>query len=75
MASKLTIGGVIVGVILVTILLSAVAALYPTFESAGNEINDTDMPLASLFESGAVIGLVFAAMVVLGVLAYFKLRT
>jgi len=62
-----TITGVVIGLV---ILMSLAAALFPTFESAGDDLNASGIGLGNLF-AGALLGLVFGAAILYAVLKGF----
>lgn len=64
--------GVIVGVVGLVLLISIVGATIGTVATAGNTINATGYPLASLFASNSILPILFlgAALVATVALAF-----
>jgi len=59
--------GVVIGLV---ILMSLAAALYPTFSTAGSDLNASGVGLGSLFV-GTLLGLIFGAAILYAVLKGF----
>ena len=59
--------GVVIGLV---ILMSLAAALYPTFQTAGSDLNASGVGLGSLF-AGTLLGLIFGASILYAVLKGF----
>jgi len=70
MKKSLTIGGLIAGVILLVILFTAAAELWPELDSAGDTLNESGIPLGGIF-AGTILGLILAAALIVGALKHF----
>lgn len=53
------------GIIILTVLFLVLANLMPTLISAGDDLNDSGVPLGSLFLSGGVVFLLIMAGIII----------
>ena len=67
---KLTVAGVIGGVIGLVILFTVAAELYPELDTAGDTLNASGIPLGSIF-ADTILGLIVAAALVYTALRHF----
>jgi len=61
----------VTGIVLVTVLFSLYAALMPTAQAAGDDLNASGVPLGSIFTSGGVVFVIIMAALVIAVIAGF----
>ena len=64
----LSIAGIITGLILITIAFTIASDLLPDVQTSAIAINDTGLPLATLFDDGGVVLLMVMAGLILGVI-------
>jgi hypothetical protein len=66
-----TLSTAIIGIVLLVVLFQLYAALVPEAQAAGNALNESGVPLGSLFTSnGVVFIIIMAALVIAVVLAF-----
>lgn len=63
-----------IGIIMIVVLFSILASLFPTLTSAGATLNAAGFPLGSLFVSGGAVWFILAAAVILLLFNQFKAK-
>lgn len=65
-----TIAGVIFGLVMLLVLFNVAAEIVPDVADAGDTLNATGLPLASVFASDGIVPLIIMASILIAVVAF-----